>query len=33
MNTSITIAECLAISCLTVIGYAFIKAIYETWFK
>ena len=33
MGTSITIAEFLIISSLTVIGYVVIKAAYETWFK
>jgi hypothetical protein len=33
MGTSITIAEFLIISFVTVIGYVVIKAVYETWFK
>lgn len=33
MGTSITIAEFLAISCLTLIGYAVIKAAYDTFWR
>jgi hypothetical protein len=33
MGTSITILEFLVISGLTIIGYAAVKAAYDTWFK
>jgi hypothetical protein len=33
MGTSITIAEFLVISCLTLVGYAIVKAVYDTWIK
>jgi hypothetical protein len=33
MGTHITILEFLVISALSVLGYAVVKAAYETWFK
>ena len=33
MGTQITILETVIISGLTIIGYAFVKAVYDTWIK